>query len=225
MRLRNKPRGRSNSTCPVQTSEARARAHANILENSMSDPGNRKSRTFSSDEEEDFKFLENYMENTNTDSSNSHWDSESSTCSLSGSTERISSGEVVLMDKISVNVKKLGVLAEEIEFLNKDLTYIVEEEHVLLNADNIISEAYINRLEALNLLAKSDIQGACETYRDYMSTIKEIREAISSEEVRVLEKAYRLKVVSEITFQKVPPTAVERLRGVSTKQEQKNNVR
>ena len=333
MRLSNKSRGRSNSTCPTETSEARARAHAKVLENSISNQGNRKYRTFSSDEEEDFKFLESYVEkmgprpemghtdemktdtstfysteikeaaentikasretkmklfknklpklpfkspmtkrklgrsspesrqdpfqnnhlqrnrcisnnslnfnlqrtqhsntnsldfyriiwaNTNTDGSvslNSKSDSEASTCSLSGSTERISSGEVVLTDTIKMNVEKLEELAEEFEFLNKDLTNIVEERHVQLNAGNIISEAYINRLGALNLSAQSDIQRACVAYRDYMTTIKEIRGAISSDEVRVLEQACQLKMGSEIIFQKVPPAAVERLRGIST---------
>ena len=344
MRLSNKPRVRSSSTCSAETPGARARARAKVLENSISDPGHKKD-TFS-DEEEDFKFLESYVEkmgprpevgpvdpkpephtphtirqpsteikeaentikpsrepkmklfknqlpklpfrspmakrklgngvrsfsetrqesfqdynlqrtrrttnslnynlertrhsdtnsldfyritwadtnkagSVSSNSRSSTFDSEYSTSSSPGSTERISSSsEVIMTDTIKRNVEKLEELAEEFEFLNNDLTNIVEEEHILLNADNVIPEDYINRLGALNLSAQSDIQRACLAYSDYMSTIKEIREAINSEEARVLERAGRLEMGNEIIFQKVPPAAVERLRGVSTEEEE-----
>ena len=331
MQLKNKPRGRSNSTCPDKTYGAQARARARVLENSTSDPENRKYRTLSAEEEEDFKFLESYVEkigprpevspvypknstfrpsstelkdtensietsretkikrfknhlpkfpfkspmpkrklgrsfsetkpepfqdyhikrnrctksldynlqrtrysNTNSldfyrtpctytdgfvssNSRSSSFESEFSTCSLTGSIKRISSGELIMRDTIKMNVEKLEELAEEIDFLNTDLTNIVEEEHDLLNTDSIIPDAYIHRLGDLNLSAQSDIQRACLAYQDYMTTIKEIGEAIRSEEVTVLERAFRLKMESETIFQKVTPMALERPRGVSTK--------
>ena len=116
---------------------------------------------------------------------------------------------------ISNNLEKLAQLTAEFNFLNKDLSFIVKEEHRLigLGEEGEVEEfsAYLQELGYLNMTAQCDIQRAYLAYMDYIATATELKEAIEMEEARILEKAYKLDR-EDVIFNKVHPEAIAKMR-------------
>lgn len=117
---------------------------------------------------------------------------------------------------IQSNIERISYIADEFENVNKSLTHIVQEEHMLLTScagwggrKDCGFFSKLDRVQVLNQSAKTNIRKAHSALKDCIVVVHEFNEAMDREEENMILRAEEIEESSRNLFKKVSQRSPE----------------